>query len=138
MSDKSIRLKVTQFGQWVQTHADRLLDGEVENVKIFAHEVARALSSAAIVNIGYKTSTPCRVLGHHIMKRPANRWDHFKLAFFPAWALAKWPPRMTETEIEIMELFPALKLPPPIKPDERGRVFYIYEKTLPTLEGDDE
>jgi hypothetical protein len=137
-TDEILGLRLAQFGQWVQMDADHLLAGKLENVKIFASEVSRHLTNAAIVNVGYRVDMPCRVLGHHIMKRPANRWAHFKLAVFPAWALAKWPPRMTETQIEIRELFPALKLPPHLQPHAPGQIYQIYEKSMPALEGNDD
>lgn len=39
---------------------------------------------------------------------PASWWDHFKLEYFPAWALTLWPPTVRVEKITFRQLYPTL------------------------------
>ena len=49
------------------------------SIQTFANELQRACALMAAV------------------PRPATRWDAFKLRWFPAWLLRRFPPRFTHT-----------------------------------------
>ena len=41
---------------------------------------------------------------------PATWWDAFKLRFFPAWALKRWPAQWTRVVVKAQALFPNLRV----------------------------
>ncbi|HEU5276864.1 MAG TPA: hypothetical protein VFU97_24620 [Xanthobacteraceae bacterium] len=45
----------------------------------------------------------------HVVTFPTDWWQHFKQRWFPAWALKRWPVRLTEVRATASQLFPEIK-----------------------------
>ena len=52
-----------------------------------------------------------RQLTRFVIEHPSNWWQAFKERWFPAWALNRWPMKVTTHTIESKELYPDLAMP---------------------------
>ncbi|KKM45484.1 hypothetical protein LCGC14_1560710 [marine sediment metagenome] len=54
------------------------------------------------------------ILGHELNARivsyPADWWQAFRLRWFPAWWLSRWPVRYTEERIRLLAFYPQIPI----------------------------
>ena len=73
----------------------------------------RALGDVVSVEMYKRLVVGPKVLSTIEVKSPANWWEHFKLRWFPSWALKRWPVEVLVQEIpqSIQHVCPHINVP---------------------------
>ena len=91
--------------------AERLIQNDsIANLKISTRDsILSSMANSLILQIVAEVAT--RKTDSKAVSYPTTWWDSVKIRFLPAWALKRWPAKMTTVTLEAWAHYPSIAIP---------------------------